>query len=391
MTAVEPVGTKELPEAAPVHGSVDRDGDGSSERRPHHLTRFRGLARRSIPAQLGRLRKRFRAPWKSGARLETKRDRERGRLALLLAALAALILGAAAFAAIRPASKNPDFLGLRALRPSRAAQLPIMTPIRSTTVFATDGNLPSDNVPIWKIDSSGGGVVLRPTSPVDGSAGQTFRLPIRHIADTSYDVASWDTHDAESVFRIRQEASSVDVQVYELLGNPRLIGSGTAPTAPPAQPDVTREFAIARWTGPRPDLFVIDRGNRSERVRVAVYSGESAFVRRIAAFALPIRGAPPDQWAVDVFRFDGVRPDLAMVRRLAPSGPPELHVVSGESGFQRFVVQTPIALPPSSGGRRFIGGSSLGRSVVYALDLDLPRPPTLRILPAGGLITPPDG
>lgn len=329
---------------------------------------------------------------------------ERIPLRLILGALVGLIVVAAVFAAIRPASDNPDGLNPApvALRAGAPTPFPVPAPIREATIFATDGDLQADNVPVWQIEPRQSGVLLWPISVGDRPAEKTVRLPLRPRSRTSYDIAGWNTYEAASLFAIRQRPRSIEVRVYDLLTDHRLIGSGVAPTAPPEQPGVTREFAVARWEGNRSDLFVIDRGGRNERVRLSVYSGESAFSERVAAFVLPVRGVAPARWAIDVLRFDGSRPDLALVQRQGESGRPALHVLSGESSFQQFALQSPIGLPADSGPRyKFMAGSALGRSAIYALDLDLPgfeasdpdvlkSRPTLRVLPAGEVLGPLD-
>lgn len=329
----------------------------------------------------------------TGSTARRKRG-ERVRLPLIVGSLIALIVVAAVFAAVRPASDNPNPPGQApaALRASAAARFPDPPPARDGTTFTTDGDLRSDNEPIWQIEPDASETRVRPIFGGDRTPGKSIRLPLRRQSGTSYDIARWATYDAESLFTIRQRPRAVDVRVYDLLAGGGQIGGGKAPTASPQRPSTTRGFAVAHWGGNRSDLFVIDRGGRDERARVSVYSGESSFSERVAAFVLPVRGVDSKRWAVDVLRFDGARPDLAMVRRRGDSGRPELHVLKGERDFQEFTLQTPVGLPVGSGPRyKFLAGSTLGRPALYALDLDLTRltsQPTLRVVPAGSPLGP---
>jgi hypothetical protein len=198
------------------------------------------------------------------------------------------------------------------------------------------------------------------------------RTSVRADADepegTRYAVGHW-TGGADAAFRLVPRKSGVDVRVVTLDGKARQLSRGTALAA--RVPGADRDLSVATWQpGKLPALFVIDHGQARERVSVAIFSGESAFRTRIATFKLPVRGLPGRDWSLSIGRGIGNRPNLVAVARAGSSHHPEVHVVSGDSNFQRFVAQYVVGLPPLGRDAAVGLGATLGLPAVYLLDRD---------------------
>jgi hypothetical protein len=181
-----------------------------------------------------------------------------------------------------------------------------------------------------------------------------------------YDVAAWSP-GRTALFAMRQKPQAVAITVVSLGGRSRVATFGNAPD--PSPPDaVHRDFFVARLTGPKPDLFVIDRNATTGSVTLSVFSGESHFAmalidrRPVGALAV----APPS-WGLDVARVGGSRPSLLLFRNAAGSfyGRPEVHILSGASGFRVFTTHS--ILSGRLAGSRFLVGPSLAGPAVYAL------------------------
>jgi hypothetical protein len=171
----------------------------------------------------------------------------------------------------------------------------------------------------------------------------------------------------------------IQVEIRLLASPARILARGTAPLGVPAA-GVTRNLALATYSGERPDLFVLDRGIPGARPRLSIYSGESRFRRQLLMTKLPISGLGPKNWVVDVGLIDGSKPDLLLVTREGASGQAELHVLPGENGYQAFSIHRPLGIRGGvAGTRRFVFGSSRGPAI-YAVDTGHPRS-RVRIIP----------
>jgi hypothetical protein len=144
----------------------------------------------------------------------------------------------------------------------------------------------------------------------------------------------------------------------------------------PAQKSDRREFFVAHWSGPRPDLFVIDRDvNRrhpqSRRPwKIRIYSGESDF--RKLPFETSIKRHLSRQFSQGDFWIEvGNRRQqkasvVLMTKGETGTGQTEVHVLSGNANFHRFTLESGTELEDRIGlRRRFIFGSERRGGTVY--------------------------
>jgi hypothetical protein len=134
----------------------------------------------------------------------------------------------------------------------------------------------------------------------------------------------------------------------------------------PFQKSDLRDFFVARWSGPRPDLFVLDRNvNRRKPLSprpwvIRVYSGESGFkklvlessIKRLISKQLSQRN-----WWLDIGVRRPPQPSLVLVSRgtQTGTGQTEVHTLSGHSRFHRFTLHTGTELPELDGlNQRFV-------------------------------------
>jgi hypothetical protein len=189
-----------------------------------------------------------------------------------------------------------------------------------------------------------------------------LRTTLRAVEGTPFDVEVWPG-SGPALFALSSPRRSPLLGVISLRTGRQLLES-RVPV--PLQRSDRRDFFVARWSGPRPDLFVIDRNvNRRRppsprRWSIRIYSGESDFEK--LAFETSIKKSISRQlsqrdWWLNV----GVRrpptPSLVMVTRgkRTGTGQTEVHVLSGHSGFHRFSLHTGTELPERDGlTRRFV-------------------------------------
>ena len=144
----------------------------------------------------------------------------------------------------------------------------------------------------------------------------------------------------------------------------------------PAQKSDRRKFFVARWSGSRPDLFVVDRDvdQRHPPSRrpwtIRVYSGESGFKKLVFETSIKAwlskRLSQGDFW-LEVGNRRQPRASLVLVTKgKTGTGQTEVHVFSGHSGFHRFTLQAGTELQDRIGlSRRFIFESERRGGTVY--------------------------
>jgi hypothetical protein len=144
----------------------------------------------------------------------------------------------------------------------------------------------------------------------------------------------------------------------------------------PAQESDRREFFVARWSGPRPDLFVIDRDVNRRRARgihrwkIRVYSGESGFEKLAFETSLKKRlsrdFSQGDFW-IEVGNRRQPKASLVLITKgETGTGQTEVHVLSGHSKFHRFTLESGTELKDMIGlQRRFIFESERRGGTVY--------------------------
>ncbi|MFP5387966.1 MAG: hypothetical protein ACLGG5_01525 [Thermoleophilia bacterium] len=144
----------------------------------------------------------------------------------------------------------------------------------------------------------------------------------------------------------------------------------------PVQESDRREFFVARWSGPRPDLFVIDRDVNRHRVRgihlwkIRVYSGESDFKKLTFETSLKKRlsrdFSQGDFWIEVGNRRQPKASIVLMTKGETGTGQTEVHVLSGHSGFRRFTLESGTELKDRIGlQRQFIFESERRGGTIY--------------------------
>jgi hypothetical protein len=130
------------------------------------------------------------------------------------------------------------------------------------------------------------------------------------------------------------------------------IGTALHPT------DDTWQFAVADWDRKgQADLIGIKKsGTGSGRTEVHILSGESNYQQFVLQVATPIEPTGAN-WTF-VVRDSYPRPDLIGIKRyLTGTGTTEVHILSGAANFQSFLLQTGTALQPVASGWEFVTGA----------------------------------
>ncbi len=294
--------------------------------------------------------------------------------ALFAAVVIALVVVTLAVHTESPAASSaPQTL----LVPTVGPKLPVALDPRSARPILSDGDLPSPTAVVWTVMRAQGHESLDRYELRKPSATRTRSVPVRGASSrrpSAYDVARWNG-TGMSLFRFRDTPKGIRVRVMSS-GGRRTVARGFAKV--PAARGQGRDEAVATWSGNRPDLFVIDRGSRTRPPRLEIFSGESRFRQRLLSTRLPLATLDRHVWTIDVGLFTPPKPDLVLITRLGQSGRPEIHILSGESHFQRFSLHRPIALPGSTARRsRFLVAASQGVAGVAILEpADRGRPGT---------------
>jgi oligosaccharide repeat unit polymerase len=325
------------------------------------------------------------APTQMTAPTNTRSPLRRRRRLLLLPVLVAALVAVAVIAQSGHKSRKP---APPTARQSDRFVLPAAAFAQKGYVVATDADLPQDNAPLWVFERARGGKRIVRQFLFSGPRAQEQVTSLKPGAESSkatYAVARW-TGGEPAAFQITPRSKGIAVKVLSLDGSSKLQSSGVAPLPAPASGE--RDVAIATLNGGElPSLFVIDHGQTRQRVEISVYSGRFAFRKRVAQFTLPLRDLPNSSWRLSISRGIGNRPNFLGLLRKGTSERPEVHILSGDSGYQQFALQTPLAVPSLPAGAITVPGSTLGRPSVYVVD---PKQALLRVFPyAGPAPTPP--
>lgn len=272
----------------------------------------------------------------------------------LMALGVAVLVSALAFGILisdpepRPPRKAEPLLAIAERFPLQAAAL------RPGSTMATDGDSPGDNTPVWFI---GRGLAKRLDLSDTRPRWKDFSVnPGRAATRRVLDIGEWTTGTV--AFDMRLERGGVRSRILPLSARGGVVARGFARLA---RPLVRRDVAVATWSGSLPDLFVIDRLGARERVRITVFSGESGFTAPIATTRASFRKLDPDEWSLDIGRVTGRRPSLIAFSRSGQRSRPEIHVLTGDSGFRRAVVQQAIDRRRYASSPPFVTGLTLGR------------------------------
>jgi hypothetical protein len=251
----------------------------------------------------------------------------------------------------------------------------------SVLVTSTDPAAPADLWILSRGDNNSTRVVGVPLPLAHSRRGARdrtltarLRTTVRDLRGTPIDVENWEGGPA--LFVVSSPTRSPSLRLLSLRNGRPLLESRVP--LPPQRND-RRDFFVARWSGPRPDLFVIDRDANRRRPpssrpwSIRTYSGESGF--KTLAFETSIRKKLSKQlsqrdWWLDVGTRRKPQPQLVLVTRGERTGTDqtEVHVLSGHSRFRRFTLHTGTELPERAGStRRFVFQSERrGGSVLMA-------------------------
>lgn len=234
----------------------------------------------------------------------------------------------------------------------------VSIPLQAKTPFSLgargrplDG-LISDDRPdsgVWSAESTASTTTLRRLAP---DRGGLLRLPTPARPD-AIDVAQFSSQIGLAAVLVNGRSDgSLHVDVWRVSGSARsLLGRYDTPAIPRAEGS-QRTVLLGRWSGPKADLFVLDRASRNAVMEVRVLAGESDF--RSTAFSIRLdraKGFDRRLWAVDLQDLAGSgRSDIVFTSRggTTGSGNIEVHALSGQTNFSRYLLQVPTSRPVAS-------------------------------------------
>jgi hypothetical protein len=262
----------------------------------------------------------------------------------------------------------------------------------STVVTSTDPASPAN---LWILSRHGNatrivGAQLPPPHTLRGVRSKILaarlHATLRAVKGAPFDVEIWPGA-GPALFAVSSPHGSPLLRVLSLRTG-RLLVESRAPL-PPQRTD-RREFFVARWSGPRPDLFAVDRDvNRRQpqsrrRWSIRIYSGESDFKKVVFDTSIGkwlSRKLSERDWWLNVGVRRPPKPSLVLVTRgkRTGTGQTEVHVLSGHSGFHRFTLHTGTELPERDGlTRRFVFQSDRKGGAVLMTEI---RHGHLRLIP----------
>jgi hypothetical protein len=174
------------------------------------------------------------------------------------------------------------------------------------------------------------------------------------------DVNPWG-RAGPALFTLTSPRRAPTVEAYALRDPRRRLLSARVPLGP--QKTDRRHFFIATWSGPLPDLYVVDRNRKRRRPKlepslmpwhVRIYSGESGFTELIQHTRIRRKLSrlisKYDYW-LDLAPRHNRKPDLVLVTRERRTGSDrtEVHIISGRSRYRRFITHAASELPQRSG------------------------------------------
>ena len=318
-----------------------------------------------------------------------RRGLGRGPIAAILSGIAAIAVLVVAGLIVQRTLPEPFQLGL-------AMRLPAS--ISSAEAVFTDSQRVSDNTPIYWVNRSGETAELHGFDIVTHQTTTARFHPSARSGKTYYDVGYWLPLRIPALFEIKQGAHRLYVTVRRSDSGAVIRGFSRALDAPGK--GVDRSFSIASYNAPRSDLFIIDRGPVTSRVRLSILSGESGFQEQAYGSYLPLRGLRPSGWSLEIGELAGKadtggrevipRPDIILFERDPGREHTNLKVLAGEDTYEGFAYQRDIDEPgdlPAS--RIFLQGSWLGAPSVFEVIRRAPAGPLLKIFnvqaPAGYL------
>ncbi len=318
-----------------------------------------------------------------------RRSRARGSMAAILSGIAALAVLVVAGLIIQRTLPEPFQL---------VRTMPLPASVSGADAVFTDSQRVSDNTPVYWVDRDGDTAVLHGFDIVTRETTATRFRPSPGRGKTFYDIGYWLPLRVPALFEIQQGAHRLYVTVRRSDNGAVIRHYRRAIEAPAA--GVERSFSIASYDAPRSDLFIIDRGLATTRVRLSILSGESGFQEQAYGTYLPLRGLRPNRWSLEIGELAGKadaagreitpRPDIILFERDPGREHTNLKVLAGEDTYEGFAYQRDIDEPgdlPRS--RILLQGSWLGAPSVFEILPEAPGGPRLKIFniqaPAGYL------
>lgn len=265
-------------------------------------------------------------------------------------------------------------------------------------IFSDSGRA-YDNTPVWWVNRTGTTATLRYFDPATEESHLATRFrPVDLPGTTSYDTGYWNPLRVPVLFEFHQAPKRLYIFIRRS-DNGAIARSYSVPIGTPG-PGLHRSFEIASFGGPRGDLFSIDRGLDTTRVRLGVLSGESGFKTQAFGTYLPFRGLRPDEWSLGTGELAGKtfangkqappRADVLLIERDPDREHANLKVLPGEEQFGGFAYQRDIEEPGDLPATRvFLQGSWRGAPSLFEVVPDSPDGPQLRIFdiqPPAGLL-----
>lgn len=293
----------------------------------------------------------------------------RGGSAVAAAALfLAIGVGIGALVAGRLPSREP-VQTLVILPIERTIAIPAEVLGGSKVHAATDGNLRRSEQPLWLVETT---TLVANASRYTLDGEESVRLESLAIEGdaieglTEFDVVGWEPAEDEQFFALSIRPRKIEVWMASDGEAPIRRGAADLPLK---GAEVIRNARLARWSGALPDLFVVEHGRTLRDVTIRAFSGESRF--RDSLFEIDVRlpFAEETSWTIDVARVTGDRPDLLLFAARGPSGRNEIHIVSGDSNFEDYILHAPTDFPPERAeNAAFAAGTTGGSPVIYAVD-----------------------
>jgi hypothetical protein len=254
----------------------------------------------------------------------------------------------------------------------------VTVPPGSLLMTSTDATTPAD---LWILSRHGAtmqvvGVPLPIVHARRGARDKTLTASVRTTLPSPtglpVDVEDWPGA-GPALFVVFSPRRSPSLRLISLKTRRTLLESRVP--VPPQKSD-RREFFVARWSGSRPDLFVIDRdvNQRHPPSRrpwtIRVYSGESGFKKLVFETSvrewLSKRLSQGDFWLEVGNRRQPKASLVLMTKGETGTGQTEVHVFSGHSGFHHFTLEAGTELKDRIGlSRRFIFESERRGGTVY--------------------------
>ena len=262
----------------------------------------------------------------------------------------------------------------------------------SMVLTSTDSTSPANLWIVSRHDNSTRvvGAELPPPHSLRGVRSKVLtprlRTTLQSVEGAPFDVEVWPGA-GPALFTLSSPRRSSLLRVVSLRTGRPLLESRLP--VPPQASD-RREFFVARWSGPRPDLFVIDRDVNRRRPQsrrrwsITIYSGESDFEKLVFETSIErwlSKKLSERDWWLNVGVRRPPKPSLVLVTRgkRTGTGQTEVHVLSGHSGFHRFTLHTGTELPERDGlTRRFVFQSDRAGGAVLMTEI---RQGHLRLVP----------